>query len=205
MAYSAINIYNKHLIKVNATVDIIEQTATLDPDNSATTGSLKSVDETEWKNLANINTFKVTPETEDDEIEYFDPNTHTRVKDQQTDIIRYAIEMTAVNYPVLFNAIAMGVPNPTSAETAAMLSADSEEGAPVFANNNPNVPVGMRIKFYDNKTNHMQTLYAYANIKATGEQEFNGKTMQPTLNAEIQQSVHNRMINTALFTQQTES
>ncbi len=205
MAYSPINIFNKQILSVNARVDIVEQTANLHPDNTEESGSLKDLEESSWYNLANINTFTVTPETEDDEIEYFDANTLTRVKDPQTKITRYGIEMGVVNYPVLFDAIAAGIPNPTSAAAQEMLSAGSAVGAPIFASNDPDVPVGMRIRFYNAKKGLLKTQYFYAKIKATGETEYNGKTIQPTINAEVQQSVHNLQFNEVALTGQTET
>ena len=42
-------------------------------------------------------------------------------------------------------------------------------------------------------------------IKATGETEYNGKTQQPTIEAEIQPSVNNRLVNEVNYTKQTQT
>ena len=205
MPYSAIDLYATNTVKVNATVHIAALTDTIRPDNTETTGSLIALEEENWQKLARVNTFKITPETEDDEVEYFDQDTLSRVKDPQTSILRRTIEMSVVNYPVLFDAIVKGVPNPLSAEAQAQLSAESEEGAPLFRSNDPYVPVAMRITLYNATQQKLQTMYCYAKIKATGETEYNGKTQQPTIEAEIQPSVNNRLVNEVNYTKQTQT
>lgn len=205
MSYTPLNLYEKQILRQNAIVHIVEQDDTLNPDNSDTTGSLKGLEESKWNLLANINEITITPETEDDEIEYFDDRTKTRIKDPQTTITRHTVEMEAVNCPVILDAILKGVPNPTSAETIAQLSAGSEDGAPIFATNDPYVYVGVRVKVYDSNKRHMQTWYFYARIKATEAVTLNGKTVKPKITAETQQSEHNRLFNTDAFTKQKQS
>lgn len=203
--YSAINMTATNVVKVNAVVHIQAQSDTLNPENTEETAALVSLDEDSWQKLANINTFKITPETEDDEIEYYNPDTLNRIKDPQTSILRRNIEMGVVNYPVLFDAIVKGVPNPLSAESQAALSAGNTEGAQLFASNDPYVHVAIRITLYNASQQKLQTMYFYGKLKATSEVEYNGKTMQPTIEVEVQQSPYNRMINEVTLTKQTET
>lgn len=205
MPYSDINIYQKNVIPINAVLHIVEQDDTLRPDNADAAADPKAIDESKWNLVAEVNTFKVTQETEDDATEAFNADTLTRIASKNTQVKQRGIEFQVVSYPVLFDAIAMGVPNPTSAGTAALLGAGAEDGFPIFANSDPKIPVILRVKKYDNKKNLLQTMYIYCSIYAAGEQEYNGKILQPTLTAEIQPSVWNKAVNTAAFTKQTQS
>lgn len=203
--YSVLDPYATQVHSVNADVSVTEQTATLRPGVSDTSASLISLPEEKWHMLANINTVTKTPSTEDDEREYWDRATKSRIKDPHTRFVGHTLTMSVVNKPLLFDAIANAIPNPTSPETLAQLSAESEDGAPIFAANDPYVPVALRIEYYDGNGVLLYTEYLYAKIRATDAQEYNGKTQQPTITAEVQPSPHNRRKNTAAYTQQTVS
>ena len=203
--YSAIDIYKKKVTPLNATLSIIEQDSTIFPENTDEAANLKNVSEEKWHKIANVNTVAIRQETEDDPVEYFDADTHTRVEDKNTIIKNRFMDFTVVNHPVLFNAVYLGIPNPTSAEAAASMSAGSTDGFQLFANTDPKIPVGMRVQIYDNKTNLQQTLYFYGKLLATGDMELNGKISQPQIQFEIQQSTWNRGYNTAAMTGQTET
>lgn len=203
VTYSEIKPYATNKQPMTARVFMVEQSATLYPESSAESASLTAIEDDRWNLLANVNSFTITPETEDDEVQYFDPNTLSWVKDPQTSISRRNITFNVVNYPALFDAIIKGVPNPTSAEGLAGISAGSADGAQLFASNDPAVKVAMKVEIYAKSNTKLQTLWFYAKIMATEAVEFNGKTPQPTLTAEVQQSVWNRLKNEAAFTQQT--
>ncbi len=204
--YTDIDLNARQMVHVRATVYIVEQTAELKPGTAATTADLKQVAPDDWSVLAAITSYKVSPKTEDDPVGYTDPITHDWVENQQTLVTRRDITFNAVELTPLLDAIQKGVPNPTSAETRAQLSAGSTEGAPLFASTNPNVPVGVKIVCHNANRQLLETMYFYANIKATGEQEYNGKTtVKPVITMEIQPSPWNRKYNEAALTLQTET
>lgn len=203
--YSPIDIYKKKVTALNATLSIIEQDATFYPENTDAAANLKEVPDENWHKLANVNTVTIRQETEDDPVEYFDADTHTRVEDKNTIIKNRYMDFNVVNHPVLFNAVYLGIPNPTSEEAAAAMSAGSENGFQLFASTDPKIPVGLRVQIFDNKTNLQQTLYFYGLLLATGDMELNGKISQPTVQFEVKQSTWNRGYNTANFTGQTET
>lgn len=203
--YSPIDIYQKKVTPLNATLDIIEQDATYYPENTDSAADLKEVAEENWHKLANVNTVSFRQETEDDPVEYFDADTHTRVEDKNTIIKNRYMDFNVVNHPLLFNAVYLGIPNPTSAEAQDSMSAGSDTGFQLFASTDPKIPVGLRVRIYDNKTRLLQTLYFYGQLLATGDMELNGKISQPTIQFEVKQSTWNRGYNTAAFTGQTET
>ena len=203
--YSPIDIYKKKVTALNATLSIIEQDSTFYPENTDAAANLKEVPEEDWHKLANVNTVTIRQETEDDLVEYYDADTHTRVEDKNTFIKNRYMDFNVVNHPVLFNAVYLGIPNPTGEAAAAAMSAGSEEGFQLFASTDPKIPVGLRVQIFDNKSNLQQTLYFYGQLLATGDMELNGKISQPTVQFEVKQSTWNRGYNTANFTGQTET
>ncbi len=204
--YSAIDLNARQMVHVRAVVHIVEQSDTLKPGTSDTNADLKALQEADWSVLAAISSYKVSPQTEDDAVGYTDPVTHQWVDDPQTIVNRRTITLNAADSTPLLDAIQKGVPNPTSAAAKAQLSAGSTDGAPLFASSNPNVGVGVRITSYNAAGDLLQTMYFYANIKATGEQEYNGKTtVKPVITMEIQPSPFNRYFNEAAMTLQKET
>lgn len=203
--YSAIDIYKKKVTSLNATLSIIEVDGTYYPENTDSAANLKDVAAENWHKIANVNTVSFRQETEDDPVEYFDADTHTRIEDKNTLIKNRYIDFNVVNHPLLFNAVYLGIPNPTSAEAAASMSAGATDGFQVFASTDPKIAVGMKMEIFDNKTNLLQTLYFYGKMLATGDMELNGKISQPAIQFEISQSIWNRGYNTAAFTGQTET
>lgn len=205
VTYSNLDPFAKNVISVGSTVHIVPQSATLKPGTAEESASLKSVTAGEWKLLANISNMKISSETENDEIQYFDAETQSWTKDPQTSVTLTKIEISAYNLPPLLDAMLKRVPDPLSEEAQAQLSAGSQDGAPFAQANDPYVHVGLKIVLYNKKKEKIQEIFAYARIMVSGDQEYNGKTLQPTITAEIQPSPHNRILNTAAFTGQTAS
>lgn len=192
MAITA-DLMKEQILKLNATVEIVEQSTTLAP-NSAN-GDLTAESVTGWQVLANVATFSVTPETENDEVEYFSPYSLSRVKEPNTTISRRTMEFQVVNYPPLLDLLAKGG-RLADAEHAA--GGDSE-GFALFANNDPKIPVGLRVKVYNGSGTHLYTMWMYAQIMTTSATEYNGKIIQPTIQVEVQPSRWNKQKNEAAF------
>lgn len=203
--YTPIDIYKKKVTSLNATLSIIEQDETFYPENTDSAANLKEVPAENWHKLANVNTVSFRQETEEDPVEYFDADTHTRVEDKNTIVKNRFMDFNVVNHPLLFNAVYLGIPNPTSEAAAEAMSAGSTEGFQLFASTDPKIPVGLKVEIFDNKTNLLQTLYFYGQLLATGDMELNGKISQPSIQFEVKQSTWNRGYNTAAFTGQTET
>lgn len=206
MAYTKIDIFHPHKEGYNVVLDIVEQNALRDPESTAETANPKSWEESVWVGEINmVNTVKMTKDTDNDETEGFDRHTTTRIKEKNTRITAtsYEFELTRTN--LLVDALAHGIPNPTSDEALAGMSADSTDGAPIFATDNPYVPVCIRVKVYSSTTRKLAwTEYFYAQLLTTGEVSFDGKIHKPVLTAELQTSKWNRKYNTADHTGQVE-
>lgn len=199
MAYSTFDRLHTNKIGINSALYICDWTSTRRPDNTEDTGKLNVSTITDWKLLANVNTFQLQPETENDEVEYFDALTNTRTKEQNPAIIRRNMQISLVNYTPLFDAILKGVPNAMSEDYGA------GEEVPAFANNDPQIPVCVKMEQRGKGGELYQTLYFYGKIIVTDSVEYNGKIVQPQVNIEVQTSVHNVLVNEAAFTGQTQT
>lgn len=202
MALSPVNPWKPIKIKANSTLYVIPQDSTYYPENSAEAADLSQVEETKWKNVAAIKTLSYNQETEDDEEEYFDAATHTRVKNKNTSINARTYEAELERHTLVYEAIMHGVANPLSDDTIEKMSAG--EKLPVFQSNDPNIPVGVKMELWDGNQNKYLTRYFYANLKADGELSLDGKILRPKVTLEVQTSVHNTQVHTEAFTGQTE-
>ena len=204
MALSPVNPWKPLKIKGNSTLYVIPQDGVYYPENTDDAADLSKVEEDKWRNVAAINSVSYQQETEDDEEEYFDAVTHTRVKNKNTQITLRSYELELTRYTLVYEAMMHGVPNPLSEETLAKMSADSEEPLPIFASTDPNIPVGVKMELWDAQQNHYLTRFFYANLKADGELALDGKILRPKVTLEVQASPHNKQLNTVAFTGQTE-
>lgn len=206
MALTNVQIYSPQKLGFNVVIDVVEQSATYDPESDADAANPKSWDESVWQGKINmVNTVKVTKDTDNDETEGFDRHTLNRLKEKNTRVTAtsYEFELTRTN--LLIDALYHGVPNPTSAEALASMSAESENGMPIHATDNPYVPMVMRVQKYSSTTRKLlNTEYFYCNLLTTGEVSYDGKIHKPTMTAELVPSKWNRQYNTVDWTKQTE-
>lgn len=187
------NLMKEQILKLNATVEIVEQSETLSPNSD--NGDLTAESVTGWQVLANVATFSVTPETENDEVEYFSPHSLSRVKEPNTTISRRNMEFQVVNYPPLLDLLAKGGKLSDSAHAAG----GDADGFALFANNDPKIPVGLRVKVYNGNGTHLYTMWLYGTIMTTSATEYNGKIIQPTIQVEVQPSRWNKQKNEETF------
>lgn len=204
MPYSEADPFVETRVAVQTELHIIPQDETFKPSGD-TAASLVKADEALWQLIDNVVTNTVTPETEDDEVEYFSSRSKSRVKDPQTKVTRRNYALTLVNYPPGIHAMLMGVQNPFGAEAKAGMQPDSTEGVQIFANNTPGIDVAARLTRYNAEGQKLWTEYFYCKFIITNALELNGKTAQPEITLEVQPSAHNRMTYTATYTQQTET
>lgn len=160
-------------------------------DNPDEAASLKDAPEEKWLRLfPNIIEGTMQQQTEDDPENHFDDLTLTRVQRQNTSVTgrTYALSLESTN--ARLEAMIAGVPNP--------LTADLTNGVEVslFANNDPYIDAGFRLRVYDKKKGLVQTMYFYGYVRADGEKVYNGKLQRPQLTLEVAASVHNKTIFT---------
>lgn len=181
---------------------IMPQDDTFRPDNQDDAADLSKAPAESWKNLANINNAKYTQETEDDTISYFDAPTSSWIENDNTFVKKRSWELEIYNYSVIFDAMMHGVANPLSEETIAKMSAGEE--MEIFRSSDPNIPVGVKLEIWNRSQTKLITRYFYANLKASGDLDFDDKILHPTVNLEVQASVHNKQTYTTAFTGQKE-
>lgn len=160
-------------------------------DNTDEGASLKDAPEEKWQRLfPNIIEGTMSQQTEDDPENHFDDLTLTRVQRQNTTVTgrTYALSLESTNARI--EAMIAGVPNP--------LTTDLSKGVevPLFANNDPYIDAGFRLRVYDKRKGLIQTAYFYGSIRADGEKQYNGKIQRPQLTLEVVASVHNKTVFT---------
>lgn len=202
MALSQLDAFLPRKIVGNMGIWVIPQSEEYSPSSEA--GDLTVVSDTEWQNVARcrVATYEVT--TENDEEDSFDAKTKTRVKMENAQVSARRWQLELERYTVAFDAMYQGVANPLSPETQEKLSAGAEVPVPIYASNNPYIPVGVKICMYDGEQNLLKTMYFYANARCDGNQQFDGKIIRPTLVLEVETSTHNCMTLSAAFTGQKE-
>lgn len=205
MAYSTANPFVTSKVAVQTELHVFPQDETFKPGNADAAASLIKVKDEQWQLVDNVVQNTVTPETEDDEVEYFSAQSKSRIKEKQTKVTKRDYALTLVNYPPGIHAMLMGVQNPFGEEAKAGMQPDSEEGVQIFANNTPGIDVAARLTRYNAEGQVLWTEYFYAKFIITNALELNGKTAQPEITLEVQPSAHNRMKYTATYTQQTET
>ena len=181
---------------------ILPQDDTFRPDNQAEEASLTAVSADKWKNLANINNAKYSQDTEDDAVAYFDAPTSSWIENDNTYVKKRTWELELYNYSVIFDALMHGVANPLSDESIAKMSAGEE--MEIFRSSEPNIPVAVRLEIWNRSQQKLITRYFYANLKASGDLDFDDKILHPTVTLEVQPSVHNKQTYTTAFTGQKE-
>lgn len=190
MALTATNPWLPQKIKSNATLYVIPQDGTFYPENTAAEADLTKVTD-KWKNVAAIKSISYKQDTEDDESEYFDANTHIRVSEDNTVIKKRTYELELERYTLVYEALFHGVANPLADATIAQMSAESETGVPIYRSTDPNVPVGVKMELWDAAQHKYLTRYFYANLKADGEQSLDGKILRPKITLEVIASTWN--------------
>lgn len=182
----------------NVAVDIIPQDETYYPTATGDTADLSAVEDATWSNLANVATASYETETETDPENSFDANTLSRVKEDNVSIIGNRWTFSLERYTVLYDALVHGVRDPFSSATQTAL----EAGTPVqaYASNKATLPVGMRVRVYDNGGNLLKTHYMYGNLRCDGSQEYSGKLIRPQVVFEVTASTHNSITLGAALT-----
>lgn len=203
MAYSQLNAFLPRKIVGNMAIYLIPQSAVYTPDSADETAALTSVPEEEWQNVARCRTATYEVSTENDEEDSFDAVTKTRVKQENASVSQRRWTFELERYTVAYDAMYQGVANPLSPETQELLSAGGE--VPIYASNNPYIPVGMKLEMYDGEQHLLKTMYMYGNVRCDGNQTFDGKILRPTLTMEVEASPHNVQKNEAAFTGQTQT
>jgi hypothetical protein len=205
MAYSTANPFVTSKVAVQTELHVFPQDETFNPNNADAAASLIKVKDEQWQLVDNVVQNTVTPETEDDEVEYFSAQSKSRIKEKQTKVTKRDYALTLVNYPPGIHAMLMGVQNPFGEEAKAGMQPDSEEGVQIFANNTPGIDVAARLTRYNAEGQILWYEWFYCKFIITNALELNGKTAQPEITLEVQPSSHNRMKYTATYTQQTET
>lgn len=201
MALSTVNPFKPVKVAGSLAIWLVPQSDTLNPESAEETADLSTVEDAEWRNIANCKSTTYTQETEDDEEDNFDAVTKTRIRKSNTTITGRTYEFELERYSLFFEALMNGVKDPLSEATATALGAGQK--VQIFASNEPNVPVGVKLEMYDKSGNLQWTKYFYADVKADGEMTFDGKILRPKLTAEVTSSVWNKQENTQQFTGQT--
>lgn len=173
------------------TLQAIPCDSTFRHDNPADEASLKDAAEDKWLRLfPNIIEGTMSQQTEDDPENHFDDLTLTRVQRQNTTVTgrTYTLSLESTNARI--EAMIAGVPEP--------LTTDLSKGVevPLFANNDPYIDAGFRLRVYDKRKGLIQTAYFYGSIRADGEKQYNGKIQRPQLTLEVRASVHNKTLFT---------
>lgn len=202
--YTPLNPYAPNEIGVNGGLYVCEQTAARAPRGAAATSTLSNLPDfgetdSPWQNLANVTDFKIAPEIENDETDFWDEVVKVRVKKQNPTIIRRALSFTFTNYTPIFDAILKGVKNPTAGGYGA------GQKVKCFANNNPEIPLCFMLKQYDKGGKPLQTLWFYGKILVTETVEYNNKIIKQPITIEVETSEYNELENTENFTGQTET
>lgn len=207
MALSKIDVFQPQKFGINVVLDMVEQTGDIYPENTDEAANPRTWEDSVWKGKINmVNTVQITKNTDNDETMGYDRHTGNRITETNTRITGRTYEFSLTRTCVLFDAINRGIPNPTSDDALAAMSADSENGVPIYATDNPYVPMVLRIQRYSSTTRQLlSTEYLYCNVMATGEENYDGKILQPTITAEVQASTWNRAYNEKAFTKQTET
>lgn len=205
MPYSEANPFVTSKLSLQTVLHVIPQSDTLRPDNSDSAASLIGLKDDQWQLVDNVVENTITPETEEDAVEYFSALSKSRVKDNQRKIVQRLYDLTLVNYPPGIHAMLMGVKDPFGEEAKAGMQPDSEEGVQIFANNSPGINVGARITRYNEEGQVLLYEYFYCKFTIANAVEMNGKTAQPRISLEVQPSVHSRMRYQAAYTQQTQT
>ena len=203
MAYSELNAFLPRKIVGNMAIYLIPQTPVYSPDNVDETASLESVPKEDWKNIARCKTATYEVATQNDEEDSFDAPTKTRIRQENASVTARKWTFELVRYTVAFDAMYQGVKSPLSAETLELLGAGGK--VPIYASNNPYIPVGLKLVMYDGDGNELKTMFMYGNVRCDGNQTFDGKIIRPTLTFEVEASPHNVQTPTATFTGQTET
>ena len=163
-------------------------------DNDAEAASLKDAPEEKWLRLfPTIIEGQMQQQTEDDPENHFDDKTLTRVQRQNTTVTgrTYSLSLESTNARI--EAMIAGVKDP--------LTVDLSKGVevPLFANNDPYIAAGFRLRVYDKRKGLVQTNYFYGYVRADGEKVYNGKLQRPQLTIEVAASVHNKVLFTEVF------
>lgn len=202
MAYSQLNAFLPRKIVGNMGIWLIPQSAVYSPDSTDETAALTSVPDEEWQNVARCRTATYEVATENDEEDSYDAITKTRVKQENASVTARKWTFELERYTVAFDAMYQGVKDPLAPETQELLSAGGS--VPIYASNNPYLPVGLKLAMYDGEQNLLKTMYMYGNVRCDGNQQFDGKIIRPTLTFEVEASPHNTQKNEAAFTGQSE-
>ena len=197
--YTTLDRLHTNVLGIDAGLYVCEQTATRNPENGEDTGKLSNLADGTWKLMANVNTYQLSPEIQNDEKEFQDEgNSNVRVKINDATITRRTLEFNVVNYTPLFDAIVNGVKNPMSTDYGA------EQEVPIFENSDPYVPLCFKL-IKRKKGVELQTQYFYGRLMVGDAVSYDGKIIEPKITIEVQTAKggHNVAINTAAFTGQT--
>lgn len=199
---TAIDVWKPNITPGLNALYICPQDDTFRPDNQDEGASLIDLPAEMWKNLANINNAKYSQDTEDDPIAYFDAPTSSWIEQDNTYVKKRTWELEIYNYSPIFDALMHGVANPLSEEAIAKMNAGEE--MEIFRSSEPNIPVAVRLEIWNRSKQKLITRYFYANLKASGDLDFDDKILHPTVTLEVQPSVHNKQTYTTAFTGQKE-
>lgn len=202
MALEPINVYAENIISIDGALSIRMQDETYNPKSDS---PLKEIPDSEWHNLANVSSMQEILKTKDNPKRYFSRVQLAAVENENSRITGRGWKFTCVNHSMLFEAIRLGVKDPTSAESLAALSADSETGFAFNASNNPYTPCILRVEKYNEDGKLLQTLFCYAKVKCTEGSTYEGDIHDDVIEVEIVPSTQNRGFNTSLMTLQKAS
>ena len=206
MSLNTTNPWIPQKISPKSALYVIPQDGTYYAESTSATADLTKVADDKWKNIAAIKTLTYKQDTEDDESEFFDANTHLWIKEKNTQITLRTWELELERYTLFYEALFHGAANPLSDETAAKMGAGEGEGLPIFQSNDPNVPVGVKLETWDGGQHKYLTRYFYAYLKADGELAQDGsKILRPKITLELQPSKWSVEKTEQIFTKQTDA
>lgn len=140
-----------------------------------------------WKVLGRVEELSHSPQTEDDAVAYFDPNTQKYNEDKNTEVKSDQFKTKIVDWsPFLWQL---------KYRMEGALVAD--EPQQLFALSAPSIRCWVHIEKYDGKKNKLCDQYIFCDVRIDGEIAENNKLARPTLVLDVVPSVHNVQIATA--------
>ena len=143
-----------------------------------------------WKLLGRVEELSHSPQTEDDAVAYFDPNTQKYNEDKNTEVKSDQFKTKIADWSPFVWQLKYRTENPLEAGKI----------VPMFALSEPSVRCWVKVEKYDGKKRLLCTQYLFCDVRIDGEIAENNKLARPTLILDVVPSVNNGMIATEALT-----
>ena len=143
-----------------------------------------------WKVLGRVEELSHSPQTEDDAVAYFDPNTQKYNEDKNTEVKSDQFKAKIVDWSTFLWQLKYRTQGPP--ETGKII--------PMFALSEPCIRCWVKVEKYDGKKRLLCTQYLFCDVRIDGEIAENNKLARPTLVLDVVPSVNNGMIATEALT-----